>query len=164
VRYFREALRLARRVLGEDHFTTTVVTINLGRALQAQGNAVEAEQLLRAASSKLDTTNAAHRAWYVNAQSGLGLALVAQGRAADVKDLLERAVELARQQLGEEHVRTGDARLALGQALLATGEYAKAEPIVRAAAATFEKQRKSQPYFAAQASAALAELRRHRAD
>ena len=162
MQYFRESVRLARRLLGEDHISTIAVTINLGRALEAQGNAAEAEQLLRGASGKLDATNAAHRAWYVNAQSGLGLTLVAQGRAAEARDLLERAVQLARQHFGEEHVRTADARLALGRALLATREYGKAEPVLRAAAAAFEKQRKAQPYFAAQAAAALAQLRSHR--
>jgi eukaryotic-like serine/threonine-protein kinase len=164
VQYFREAVGLTRRLLGENHINTIAVTINLGRALQAQGKAVEAEQLLRGASGKLDTANAAHRTWYVNAQSGLGLALVAQGRAAEARDLLGPAVQLARQHFGEEHVRTADARLALGRALLATREYAKAEPILRAAAATFEKQRKAQPYFAAQAAAALVQLRNHRTD
>ncbi len=164
VEYLREALRQARRLLGEDHVTTMAISVNLGRALEAQGRAGEAEQLLRTVSSKLDPANAGHRVWYVSAQSGLGLALVAQGRPDEARGPLEQAVELARQQLGEDHVRTADARLALGRALLATGEYARAEPILRAAAATFEKQRKAQPYFAAQAAAAMAELRDHRTD
>ena len=119
--------------------------------------------MLREASSRLDTANAGHRAWYVNAQSGLGLALVSQSRAAAARDLLEPTVRMALGQFGEEHVRTADARLALGRALLATREYAEAEPILRAAAGTFEKQRKAQPYFAAQAAASIAELRRLRA-
>jgi serine/threonine-protein kinase len=164
VEYFRESAALARRLLGEDHISAIAVSINLGRALEAQGNAAEAEQLLRRASAKLDTANAAHRAWYVNAQSGLGLALVAQGRAAEARDLLEHAVELARREFGDEHVRTADAQLALGRALLATREYDKAEPVLRAAAASLERQRKTQPYFAAQAAGALEELRRHRAE
>jgi hypothetical protein len=66
--------------------------------------------------------------------------------------------------LGEEHIRTADAQLALGRALLASREYARAEPILRAAAATFEKQRKAQPVFAAQAAEALAALRNHRTE
>ncbi len=162
VRYLRESVALARRTLGEDHFNTHAVTINLGRALVAEGNLAEAERLLRGASFRLDTANAAHRPWYVNAQSGLGLVLVAQGRAAEARDLLEPVVRMARAQLGAEHVRTADVELALGKALLATREYAKAEPVLRAASATFEKQRKTQPQFAAQAAAALAELRRYR--
>jgi hypothetical protein len=63
VQYFRESVGLARRVLGEDHLITLTVTINLGRALEAQGNAAESEKLLRAASAKLDPAKAAHRAW-----------------------------------------------------------------------------------------------------
>jgi tetratricopeptide (TPR) repeat protein len=162
VAYFRESVAMSRRQLGDDHLTTIAVAINLGRALQAQGHQAEAERILRGAASRLDPADAGRRAWYVNAQSGLGLALVAEGRASEARDLLEPTVELARQQFGEEHVRTADARLALGMALLSTGEYARAEPVVRAAAAALEKKRKSQPYLAAQASAALAELRRER--
>ena len=41
---------------------------------------------------------------------------------------------------------------------MATGEYDRAEPLLRAAAAAFERQRKAQPVFAAQADAAMAEL------
>jgi hypothetical protein len=100
----------------------------------------------------------------VNAQTGIGLALMALGRAADARDALEPLVRFARTQLGEEDIRTADAQLALGRALLATGEYARAEPVLRAAASTLEKQRKAQPYLAAEAAEALAELRRHRAD
>jgi hypothetical protein len=164
VTHFREALETARRVLGEDHFNTIAYGINLGRALEAQGDAAEAERLLRWAASKLDTANAAHRAWYLNAESGLGMALVARGRAAEGLGRLERAVRFARHHFGEEHVRTADARLALGSALLATGARGRAEPILRAAAAALEEQRKTEPQLAAQAAAALAASRNQRRD
>jgi eukaryotic-like serine/threonine-protein kinase len=162
--YFREAVGQGRRLMGDDHINTIAASINLGRALQAQGNAAEAEQLLRGASDKLDTANAGQLVWYLNAQSGLGLALVALGRKTEARDLLERAVELGRRRFGEDHLRTADARLALGRALLATHEYTRAEPVLGAAAATFETQRKAQPIFAAQAEAALAALRNHRTE
>ena len=161
--YFRESLAMARRVLGDDHINTIGVSINLGRALEVQGSAAEAEQLLRKASAGLDPANAAHRVWYANAQSGLGLALIAQGRAAEGRDLLVPTVEQAQRTLGPEHLRTADAQLALGRALLATREYARAEPVLEAAAGVFEEQKESQPYFAAQAAASIAELRRLRA-
>ena len=164
VNHFREAVETVRRVSGDDHQNTIFYTINLGRAVLAQGGTEEAERLLRGAASRLDSANAYHRPWYVNAQTGIGLALVSRGRATEARDGLESLLRFARTHLGEEHLRTSDAQLALGRALLATGEYARAEPVLRAAAGTFEKQRKAQPYFAAQAAEALAELRRHRAD
>jgi len=117
---------------------------------------------LRGARDKLDTAKASHHVWYVNAETGLGLVLAAAGRGAEARDLLEPTVEFSRRYLGENHIRTQDAQLALGRALLANGEYAKAEPVLVAAAAAFEPQRRTQPYFAAQASAALAEVRRRR--
>jgi len=162
VTYFREAVAMGRQVLGDDHLNTIALTINLGRALQTAGNGAEAERLLRGARDKLDTAKASHHVWYVNAQTGLGLVLAAAGRGAEARDLLEPTVEFSRRHLGENHIRTQDAQLALGRALLANREYAKAEPVLVAAAAAFEPQRRTQPYFAAQASAALAEVRRRR--
>lgn len=162
VRYFREGVALSRRVLGENSTNTTAISINLGRALVAEGSPGEAETLLAAAANKLDTADANQRIWYLNAVSGLGLALIAQGRAAEARPLLESAVELSRRNLGETHLRTADARLSLGRALLATGRYDEAEPVLLAASAVFEKQRRAQPYFAAQAAAALAQLRDQR--
>jgi eukaryotic-like serine/threonine-protein kinase len=164
VKHFREAMETARRVSGEDHLNTIAYSINLGRAVLAQGEAEEAGRLLRGAASRLDSANAYHRPWYVNAQTGIGLALVARGRATEARDGLESLLRFARTHLGEEDIRMADAQLALGSAFPATREYARAEPVLRAAAATFERQRKAQPYFAAQAAEALAELRRHRPD
>jgi hypothetical protein len=158
----REAFDMGRRILGDDRVNTIAFSINLGRALQEGGTADEAEVLLRQAVAKLDTTRADHQQWYVNARSGLGLAMIARGRPAEARDLLEPTVDFARRHLGETHIRTSDARLALGRALLVNREYARAEPLLEAAAAAFEAQRKAQPYFAAEAAAALAELRRRR--
>jgi tetratricopeptide (TPR) repeat protein len=162
VEYFRQAVYVARRVMGDDHITTIVCTINLGRALEAEGKAAEAEALLRTAAAKLDPGDAERLPWYLNAQSGVGLALVRQGRATEARNLLEPIVKLASEKLGEEHVRTADARLALGKALLATHEYARAEPELRAAAAALESKRKTQPFLALEAKGALADLERHR--
>jgi tetratricopeptide (TPR) repeat protein/predicted Ser/Thr protein kinase len=164
VRHLREAVETSRRVSGDDHQNTIKYTINLGRAVLALGGAEEAERLLRGAASHLDSTNAYHWPWYVNARTGIGLALLARGRATEARDGLEALPRFAGTHLGEGHLRTADAQLALGRALLATREYARAEPLLRAAAGTFEKQRKAQPSFAAQAEEALAELRRHRAN
>ncbi|HET7469475.1 MAG TPA: tetratricopeptide repeat protein [Gemmatimonadales bacterium] len=158
----REAFEMGRRTIGEDRLNTIAFEVNLGRALQEGGKTEEGEVLLRQALARLDTTMAEHRQWYVNARSGLGLALVSQGQAAQARDLLEPTVDFARRQLGEAHLRTTDARLALGRALLATHEYGRAQPLLETAAAAFEAQRKVQPYFAAEAAAALAELRRRR--
>ena len=83
-------------------------------------------------------------------------------RAAEARELLEPVAKLSSEKLGEEHVRTADARLALGKALLATREYARAEPELRAASATLEGKRKTQPFLAADARAALAELEKRR--
>jgi serine/threonine-protein kinase len=160
----REAFDMGRRTLGDDRVNTIAFSINLGRALQEGGTAEEAEVLLRQAVGRLDTTRADHRQWYVNARSGLGLALVAEGRAAEATDLLGPTVEFARRYLGETHLRTTDARLALGRALLASHQYARAEPLLKTAAAAFDAQRKAQPYFADEAAAALAELRRRRGE
>jgi hypothetical protein len=103
-----------------------------------------------------------HRAWWTNARTGLALVLLDRRRAAEARDLLAPVVPFAERTVGAEHVRTNDARLALGRILVAMGEYDRAEPLLRTAAAAFERQRKAQPVFAAQAEAAMAELVRRR--
>ena len=161
-RYLREAVDQAQRTLGDDHINTIAVRVNLARTLEAQGKAVEAEAILRAAVAKLDSARAEHQQWWVNGQTGLALALLDQGRATEARDLLAPVVPFSERAVGAEHVRTNDARLALGRALLATRDYARAEPLLQRAAAAFGQQRKQQPIFAAQSAAALSELRRRR--
>ena len=162
VKLFREAVAMSHRVLGDKHTNTIGISINLGRALLAEGSPAEAEEVLASAAGRLDTADATQRIWYLNAASGLGSVLVAEGRAAEALPLLESTARLASRTLGEQHLRTADARLALGRALLATHDYAAAEAQLLAASAFFEKQRRSQPYFAAQTAAALAQLRNQR--
>jgi serine/threonine-protein kinase len=163
VQSFRQALAIQRKVVGDDHINTIAFSINLGRALHTLGENGEADSLLRAAATALDTTNAAHRPWYANAQTGLALVDLTQGRTAEAVSRLERAVDFSTRHLGDDHVRTHDARLALGKALIANGQPARAEALLRAAAAYFEKNRKVEPVFSAQAAAALGELKGARA-
>jgi serine/threonine-protein kinase len=160
--YFREAADQAHRALGDDHINTLAIDVNLGRTLEAEGRAAEAEALLRPALAKLDTAQAGERAWWINARTGLALALMGQRRAAEARDLLAPVVPFAERAVGAEDLRTNDARLGLGRILVALGEYERAEPLLRTAAAAFERQRKAQPLFAAQSAAALAELARRR--
>ena len=158
VEYFRQALAMSGRTNGNDHINTLVVMLNLGRALEAQGKAVEAEELLRSTAAKLNASDPGHLPHYLNAQTGVGLTLLQQGRAVEARNLLEPVVKLASEKLGEAHMRTADARLALGKAFLATGDYARAEAELRAASVVLEAKKKTQPFMAADARAALAEL------
>ena len=54
---FRESLARLGRLLGEKHPTYSLVSIDLALALLERGNTVEAEQLLRTASTRLDPAN-----------------------------------------------------------------------------------------------------------
>ncbi|HUR95498.1 MAG TPA: serine/threonine-protein kinase [Gemmatimonadales bacterium] len=160
--YYREGVDQSLRTLGDAHISTTAVRINLARVLETEGKTTEAEAILRPALAKLDTALAEHRPWWVNARTGLALVLLDRGRATEARELLAPVVPFAERTVGAEHVRTNDARLALGRALVGTREFARAEPLLRTAAAAFERQRKAQPVFAAQSAAALAELARRR--
>ncbi|HEX3275642.1 MAG TPA: serine/threonine-protein kinase [Gemmatimonadales bacterium] len=160
--YYREAVDQARRSMGDDHLNTIACGINLARTLVDEGRPAEAEAILRPAIAKLDTAQADHRPWWIGARVGLALTLLRQGKPTEARDLVMPVVPFAERVVGPDHVRTSDARMALGQALTATGEYAQAEPLLRSAAAWFDRQRKVQPVLAAQSDAALADLRRRR--
>jgi tetratricopeptide (TPR) repeat protein len=161
--YYRAALDQSQRTLGEDHTNTIAVGVNLGRTLVEEGRMAEAEALLQPAIVKLDSARAEHRQWWISARVGLALVRLDQKRPVEAADLLAPVVPFAERAMGPEQLRTNDARLALGRALMAAGDYDRAEPLLRSAAATFERQRKAQPGFAAWSAAALVELRRRRA-
>jgi serine/threonine protein kinase/Flp pilus assembly protein TadD len=159
---YREAVDAGRRSVGEDHINTVATNVNLARTLLDEGRPAEAEAILRPALSKLDSAQAEQQQWWVNAQVGLALVRLSQGRPAEARDLLVPVVPYAERVFGSDHVRTNDARMGLGEVLMAMREYDRAAPLLEAASAALEPQRKAQPVFAERCAALLAELRRRR--
>ena len=159
IEYSRQSLAQYRAVLGEEHMNTIIMTGNVGFTLAEYGDPKEAETLLRASQSRLDSTNSAHRAQFYANDLGLGKALLAQGRLDDALPILERAVAMGTKQFGAGDSRIGEGLLVYGQALVAKRRYAEAEPLLRDAVAALEKNRRAQPRLYARAVAALESFR-----
>jgi serine/threonine-protein kinase len=158
IRHLRTAYAMYRDVLGEGHLNTLIAMGNLGRVLAENGRAAEAESLARASLERLDPGNRGHLPQYLGARRVLGQALLAQGRADEALPILESALDLAREQFDADDIRLASVQLVYGSALLASRREAEAEPNLRAAHASFLKQRRAQPRFLAQAEAAVARL------
>ena len=151
----RQSVALYRDLLGDKHLNTIVTSGNLAYALTDHGAAAEAESLSRAALQRLDAEKPEHRTAHINMRLTLGKALLALSRTDEAWPMLEQVADDARRQFGEDHWRVGDALLAYGKALAVSGRVADAAPVLRAARAVLEKNRRAQPRLAALAVAAI---------
>ena len=158
IEFMRQSLAQYQQLLGEGHRNTIVTMGNLAFVLAEYGDPVEAESLSRASLRRLDPEDSGHRTHFISTELALGKALLAQGRTDEALPTLECVVEMARKQFGEGNWRTGDALLTYGSALVAKRRYADAEPVLRAARAALEKNRRGQPRLAARAAAAVERL------
>ncbi len=157
---FRESLKQYRHLVGERHINFMTVSNNLGKALRENGQAADAEGLFRAGLTRFDLSKRAERTEFIAAETGLGLTLVDQNRAAEAIPLIERALTVSGERFGANHWRTGEVQVALGIALTGAGQGARAEAVLGNASRNIQSQRHAQPRLAAQASAALAHVRR----
>lgn len=157
---FRESRTQFARFLGATHLSTMKISNNLARALCERGSTKEADEIFREVAAHTDSSQSRERAVYIGARVGLGRALLAEGRRAEARDVLTPAVSMAITQWKIGNWRIADAQLALGETLASIGSAADAKPLLEAARATLDQQRRAQPRLAAEADAALARLAR----
>jgi tetratricopeptide (TPR) repeat protein len=124
--------------------------------LRESGNLHDAERSFREVADLVDRDKPAQQPLFIRAQLGLGQTLTAEGRASEALPLLEKSVDMAVAKFGPDHLATADGRFGLGTCLMALGHYDKAEPQLRAAYATLDKKKRSQPQLFARISDALA--------
>jgi serine/threonine protein kinase/tetratricopeptide (TPR) repeat protein len=134
-----EALTLARKQFGEDHFFAH-------RARLAKARLTANQQPFEKANAELADVITKLRAGGPAAQLALGQALVAQAellmqnsRAAEAAPLLEEAVKLRGQVMWEQSWELAEARARLGEAQVATGK-PEGKQLIEQALATLESQ------------------------
>jgi len=163
IRLFRQSLEQFTAFVGPDHLNTLITQGNLARGLSEAGprEVAEADSLSRATLAKLDSSNAAQRAYYISTYRTLGAALLGEHRVDDALPVLSRALDMTRRMYGDDNWRTAFAQLWYGNALVAKQRYDDAAPVLHAAQATLDKHRADQPHLAMQAAAAVASLGAH---
>ena len=155
----RPALAMTRQLQGDQLATQTII-INLGRALDEAHRYGEAEQLLRGALAKLDTTNANAQLSIIPARVGLGRVLVHTHRAREALPIVQSAVAMSRALHGADHWRTGEAELVLAECLMAVGDLPGAGEPLRTGREVLMKQERAHPLLVAEANAASRNLTR----
>lgn len=109
----REALALAREVLGEDHHVTVSATAALGRTLYNLDRSAEAEPLLRRAVELSSRALGEENPNTINAMRALASVVSDLGRAGEAERLYRRVLTLRKREEGDSHPDTLKARVEL---------------------------------------------------
>jgi serine/threonine protein kinase/tetratricopeptide (TPR) repeat protein len=135
----REALRLRRKVFGDEGINTAWSLGNLGVVLDAQRRQTEGEPLIREALAiqrkLLGNDNLTVAMWLIN----LGDCLRSQGKHEEAGRLYREGLAMRRRLLGDEHPNVAYALIHLAALLQTQGKTAEAETLEREALAIYSK-------------------------
>jgi tetratricopeptide (TPR) repeat protein len=98
--FFRKALEIGRRTIGEEHTDYAIRLNNLAMVVQAQGRFAEAEGLYRQALEIDRATIGAGHPDYATRLNNLAGAVRLQGRYAEAEGLYREALEIGRRTIG----------------------------------------------------------------
>ena len=126
VAYWRELAADSERILGPGRLETLTVSVYLGEALMATGQAAEAASWFQRVLDGRASVLGPDHPGAIAAKVCLGRALVAVGRPEDAFTLLEEAVAGSELVRGADHIDTLAAREEFAAAALAAGKPAEA--------------------------------------
>jgi eukaryotic-like serine/threonine-protein kinase len=143
----REALRLLKKLFGDEGTDTASSLGNLSLVLSSQGKPGEAETMMREA---LAIHRKLHRNehWTVAMDLiHLGDALVWEGKFDEADPFLREGLAMRRRLVDNEHPDVAYALSHLATLLLRQGKFAEAEIVEREARAIYSKQRTTHPHL-----------------
>jgi tetratricopeptide (TPR) repeat protein len=126
----RQTLAIERRVLGDDHPSTTLTMNNLAVLLANQARYDEAEALHREALERRKRSLPAEAPDTLQSMYNLSRVLMLRGRYAEAEPLLREAIEKRRKVLGELHPYTLGATGALARLYIAMDRFADAKSLL----------------------------------
>ena len=136
----REALKIRREELGDDHAYTLASIHNLALLLCDQGMLNEAEPLTREAVEGYKRTLGDDHAYTLTSTNNLGLLLHDQGKYEEAEEMTWDALERSRNALGDEAVITWALIRSLGTLLHAQNKLGDAEPVL-AQTLTYDREK-----------------------
>jgi len=126
---YREALRLALRVHGENHANTAIILNNLAYLSKAQGKYAEAE-LLYQRSLKIDqTVRGPDHSDVAQSLNNLASVYQIQGKYGEAELLYQRCLKIYQKVHGPDHPHVAVSLLNMALLYQAQGQYAEAEPL-----------------------------------
>jgi tetratricopeptide (TPR) repeat protein len=135
---FKKAIVISEKILGENHFTTTVCYANLAGIYDELGRFDEAERLFKKViliREKVLGENHPSNSTTYNNLAGL---YQSQGRYAEAEPLYKKALAICESVLGEHHPSTAATYNNLAGLYQSQGRYAEAEPLYKKALAICE--------------------------
>jgi tetratricopeptide (TPR) repeat protein len=125
---FLRTLEIDRRVLGEEHLSTLIVTANLARVYRLEGKYGEAESLsLKALGIASRVLGEKHQAT-IFLTNGLGWLYYVEGKYERAQALFSKALDAGKRG-PEEHPQTLDSEIGVADIYLKQGKYAAAEQL-----------------------------------
>ena len=134
--FYREALQVSRKTLGDRHPSTLASMSNLATLLHGQGDLAGATPLCREALQVSRETLSNRHPDTIASINNLGMLLQDQGDLAGAVLLLREAVQVGRDTLGNRHPTTLLSINNLGTLLYSDGDLAGAAPLLREALQT----------------------------
>jgi CHAT domain-containing protein len=129
--FYRRALEIDRKALGETQGQTLLATNNLAGVLERQGRFAEAEPLRRTLLASTCTAFGEKSLEAAAAAAAVGDVLRAQGRAREAEPFYRQALETDMATAGEADPRIAADLGALAVTLDALGRHVEAEPLHR---------------------------------
>jgi len=123
----RRALRIRKRILGEEHPDTATSLNNLASVYDWMGRYVEAERLYRQALKTRKQVLGKEHQDTADTFNNLGLLYWHMGKYGKAEPLLREALDIRKEILGEQHRQTAESLNNLGLLHYSTDQYAKAE-------------------------------------
>jgi tetratricopeptide (TPR) repeat protein len=120
--YFKQAVAIRERILGEDHADTAQSLHSLGYLLRAQGKLAEAGPYFKRALVIRDKILGEEHPDTIASINEMGRWLYEQGNLIAAQRCFERALALSKRVLGEEHPLTAEYYNNLGASFLSSGD------------------------------------------
>jgi CHAT domain-containing protein/Flp pilus assembly protein TadD len=130
-RYYREALDVRRRLLGDEHIETAATAQNLAMIYRHQERYAEAEPLLRQSLAAMEKAAGPKHPLTAGRLHALGGVLYYMGRFSEAEPLLRRAVAIRREVIGPNDPTTMISVNLLALVLRGQARDAEAEPLFR---------------------------------
>jgi tetratricopeptide (TPR) repeat protein len=137
--FMDEALKLIKKVLGENHQSYAMSLHGLASLYNTMGNYTAAEPLLKEALAIHKKVLGENHPTYATSLNNLASLYYTMGNYTDAEPLLKEALAIYKKVLGEEHPDYATSLNNLAELYRTTGNYTAAEPLYKEALAIYKK-------------------------
>ncbi len=135
----REAVAVSRRLLGDNHPTTSILNTNLARSLAQEGRPAEAEVYFRQALEGRRAVLGDEHEDVLFTRADIAGVLADQGKKDEAERMLRNAIVDHRRLFGEDQFNTSDFSYVLAFVLRDQGKYEEAEALFTQVSATWRR-------------------------